>query len=176
MRNNQGATLIEVMVTVAIGLILVAAGLPSMSAWVSNNQMNSRVSSLATVLRSARSEALTRNNSVTVSTSTSQDWAVIANIYMDTSGGNDPYSESDGDEFIREVDLSGGQVSIKGNAAADNYISFTGDGRLDEGGQTITLEICRLSGGNVDTTNGQTISINVVGRVSVSDGVTDCSP
>mgnify|MGYP006417713661 FL=1 len=176
MRSNQGVTLIEIMVTIAIGIILVSAGLPSMTAWVNSNQMKSRASSLATVLRAARGEALTRNNTVTVSTATSGDWASLVSVYMDTSGDNDPYSESDGDEFIREVDLSSGLVSIQGNTPADNYISFSGDGRLDEAGQTVILEICQGSDGNYDTTTGQSITINIVGRVSVSDGVTDCTP
>lgn len=176
MHNNQGMTLIEVMVTITIAIVLVSAGLPSMTAWVNASQMNSRASSLATVLRAARGEALTRNNTVTVATSTFGDWASIVTVYMDTGGDNDPFNESDGDEFIREVDLSSGLVSIKGNATAGNYISFSGDGRLDEGGQTVTIEICRGSDGNYDTTTGQTISINIVGRVSVSEGVTDCTP
>jgi type IV fimbrial biogenesis protein FimT len=176
MHNHQGISLIEILVTIAIGIILVSAGLPSMTSWVNASQMNSRASSLATVLRAARGEALTRNNTVTVSTDTSGDWASLVSVYMDTTGANDPYSEADGDEFIREVDLSSALVSIKGNATADNYISFSGDGRLDEGGQTVTIEICKGSDGTYDTTTGQTISINIVGRVSVSEGVTDCTP
>jgi len=176
MMNQQGMTLIEVMVTIAIGIVLVSAGLPSMTTWVQSNQMNSRASSLATILRAARGEALTRNNTVTLSTSTFGDWSGVVNMYMDTSGGNDAFSESDGDEFIREIDLDSSFVSIRGNATAGNYISFSGDGRLDEGGQTVSIEICRGADGNYDTTTGQTVTINIVGRVSVSEGVTDCIP
>lgn len=175
MRNNQGMTLIEIMVTIAIGIVLISAGLPSMSAWIQSNQMDSRVSSIASVLRAARGEALTRNNTVTVSTAVTGDWAGIVDMYMDSSGANDAFDAAD-DEFIREVDLSSDLISIKGNAAAGNYISFSGDGRLDEGGQTVTIEICRGSGGTYDTATGQTISINIVGRVSISEGVTDCVP
>lgn len=176
MRKQQGISLIEMMATVAIGIILITAGLPSMSAWVQSNQLSSRASTLASTLRAARGEALTRNNTVTLSTSTSGDWAGIIDMYMDTSGDNDAFDESDGDEFIREIDLSSNIISIKSNSAANNYISFSGDGRLDEGGQTVSIEICRGSDGDYDTTSGQTISINIVGRVSISDGVTDCTP
>lgn len=176
MQKQKGVSLIEVMVTVAIAVILVTVGMPSMSAWVQSSQMDSRASTLATVLRAARGEALTRNNSVTLSTTTFGDWSGVINMYMDTAGGNSPFNQADGDEFIREIDLGSGLVSIKGNAAAGNYISFSGDGRLEEGGDTVTLEVCRGTPGNLDTTNGQTISINIVGRVSVSEGVTDCTP
>ncbi len=176
MRNQQGVSLIEIMVTIAIGIILVSAGLPTMSSWVQSNQLNSRASSLASVLRAARSEALTRNNTVTLATTTSGDWSGIIDMYMDTSGDNDAFDASDGDEFIREIDLSSSIISIKSNSTANNYISFSGDGRLDEGGQTVSLEICKLTDGEYDTTSGQTVSINIVGRVSISDGVTDCAP
>ena len=172
-QQSKGFTLLEVMVTITILVVLISAGLPQMGAWVESNQMNSRASTIVGLLRAARSEALTRNNTVTLATNgASQDWANVIDMYVDTSGGNDPFNASNGDEFIREVDLSSNNITINGNSTAGRYISFSGDGRLDEDGQTAIIEICN----GTNTNNGQTISINIVGRVSVSEGVTDCTP
>ena len=173
MRKTQGFTLLEVMVTTAIFAILIAAGLPQMSSWVQSNQMNSRASTIASLLRAARSEALTRNNSVTLATDGSAgDWASPLTMYMDTNGGNDAFSESDGDVLIQEIDLSTERATINGNDRANRYISFSGDGRLDEAGQSVIIAVCN----GVDTTNAQLITVNIVGRISISDNVTDCTP
>lgn len=172
MQQSKGFTLLELMVTLAIFVILVSVGLPQMSSWISANQMDSRVSSIAGMLRSARSEALTRNNTVTLATGgNSQDWANSITMYTDTSGGNDAFNVSDGDELIREIDLTTNQVTINGNSIAGAYISFSNNGRLDETGNAI-IEVCNGS----NTEGGKTISVNIVGRVSISDGVTDCTP
>lgn len=173
MRNTKGFTLLEVMVTTAIFAILIAAGLPQLGTWVQLNQMNSRASTVATMLRAARSEALTRNNSVTLATDgAAGDWAGTITMYMDTSGGNDGFDLMDGDDFIQQIDLSTDRATINGNDRADSYISFSGDGRLDEAGQSVVIAVCN----GVDTTNAQLITVNIVGRVSVSDTVTDCTP
>ena len=173
MRNTKGFTLLEVMVTTAIFAILIAAGLPQMSAWVQSNQMNSRASTVATMLRAARSEALTRNNSVTLATDGGAgDWASTVTMYMDTSGGNDDFSAGDGDELIQQIDLSTDRATIMGNGRANSYISFSGDGRLDEAGQSVVIAVCN----GINTTNAQLITVNLVGRISVSDTVTDCTP
>ena len=163
--------------TITIFIVLVSAGLPSMTAWINSNQMKSSASSLTTLLRAARSEALTRNNTVTLASNAGGgDWTSNIRMYMDTAGGNSPFDASEGDEAISTADLRTSTVTINGSAAATTYISFSGDGRLDEGGATVSIEVCRGRGANVDTTDGQTIDINIVGRVSVSDGVTDCTP
>lgn len=165
--------MIEVMVTIAIMVILVSAGIPSMSAWVQSNQKDSRSSSLAGLLRAARVEALTRNNSVTVATAAGGgNWASAITMYMDTNGPNDPYDINDGDILIREIDLTTTTVTIDSNATANSYISFDGNGRLDEGGQTVEIAICQ----DYETEGGQTIEINIVGRVSISESTDDCTP
>lgn len=139
--------------------------------------MKSNSNTLAGFLRAARAEALARNNSVTISTPVFGDYAQPLQMYMDVTGGNDAYEEGDGDVLIREFDFSSNNVSIKGNAAAaGGFISYSGDGRLDEGGNTAIIEICQGSDGAYDTTTGQTITINIVGRVSITEGVTDCTP
>ena len=172
MQKSKGFTLLELMVTLTIFLVLVSVGLPQMSSWISANQMDSRVSSIAGMLRSARSEALTRNNTVTLATGgNSQDWANSITMYTDTSGGNNPFNSAEGDVEIRIIDLTTDQVTINGNTVAGEYISFSSNGRLDGTGDAI-IEVCNGS----NTQGGQTISVNIVGRVSISEGVTDCTP
>ena len=145
MQKSKGFTLLELMVTVAIFIVLISVGLPQMSSWISANQLDSRASSMAGMLRSARSEALTRNNTVTLATGGDNgDWANIITMYTDTDGGNDPFNPADGDELIRQIDLTTDQVTINGNAIAGAYISFSGNGRLDETNDAI-IEVCNGS-------------------------------
>lgn len=70
MRNHQGFTLIELMVTVIIVAVLVAVATPAMR----DTQANMRVSSVAnnymTLLKGARSDAILKNRHITVTTLT----------------------------------------------------------------------------------------------------------
>lgn len=173
MQRVKGYSLIEVMVVVAILAILAGVGAPSLGNWLQSNQIRGQTATLSGLLRSARVEALTRNNSVTLSTSAGgSNWKGTVQMYLDVSGGNSAFTPADGDILIREMDLSGGNTSIFGNTPAADYVSFDNEGRLDEA-DPVVFAVC---GRDAVTADGYRIEINVVGRVSERKDAQDCTP
>lgn len=169
--KESGFTLLEMMVTVAIVAILAGIGVPSMAVWLKDNRIESEANSLATLLSYARTEAVTRNGVVTLATAAGgSDWSGDIQLYLDVSGGNSAFDSAGGDLLIRSYSSSS-SLDIQGSTAAANYISFQSRGRLSEGGNTVALSVCDDRG----ATHGKTISINLIGRVSVADA-TDCTP
>jgi type IV fimbrial biogenesis protein FimT len=63
---QRGFTLVELMVTVAVLIILITAGVPSFTDLVQNQRVKTAVSDLHSTLVFARSEAIKRNAEVTV--------------------------------------------------------------------------------------------------------------
>ena len=66
---QSGFTLLELIVTLAIGAILLAVAIPSMSTLIGGNAMSATVNTLVHALQSARSEAVKRSLPVGVCTS-----------------------------------------------------------------------------------------------------------
>lgn len=60
-RGQQGATLLELMVTVTIVGIVSAIGIPQMGQWIRNSSVNSAAEILQNGLRQAEAEAIRRN-------------------------------------------------------------------------------------------------------------------
>ena len=69
-RKQQGLTLIEQMVTLAVAIILVAVGMPLFSGIVANNRAVAQTNSMVSALNLARSEAVRRGTPVAVCAST----------------------------------------------------------------------------------------------------------
>jgi type IV fimbrial biogenesis protein FimT len=59
--QEQGFTLIELMITVAIMGILLALGIPYFQDWIHNNQIRTAAESILSGMQSARGEAVKRN-------------------------------------------------------------------------------------------------------------------
>lgn len=63
-RRQQGVTLVELMITVVIGAVLLALGVPAFSEWIVNTQNRTAAESLLNGLQLARTEAVRRNTEV----------------------------------------------------------------------------------------------------------------
>lgn len=72
-RRSRGFTLVELMVTVAILVILLAIGVPAMQGFLASRQVAGKADALASAIRFARSEALKRSQSVTICQTTTAD-------------------------------------------------------------------------------------------------------
>ncbi len=76
-RFNQGFTLIELIVTIAIGGIVLGMGIPSFTEMMANSRMASFTNDLVTEIYVTRSEAVKRGTTVTICSS--NDQATCAN-------------------------------------------------------------------------------------------------
>jgi len=65
-RKQQGLTLIELMVTLAVAIILISVGMPLFSGMAANNRASSQANTFLTAFKLARSEAVKRSDRVSV--------------------------------------------------------------------------------------------------------------
>ena len=64
--RQNGFTLLELMITVIIGGIIMAIGLPAFSSFVKNNRLVAQTNSVLSALHLARSEAVNRDHDIRV--------------------------------------------------------------------------------------------------------------
>jgi type IV fimbrial biogenesis protein FimT len=74
--NQQGFSLIELMIAVSIIAILAAAAVPNYRTWVQNTRVRTASESILNGLQKARSEALLRNASVRFSLAANSAWSI----------------------------------------------------------------------------------------------------
>ena len=74
--NSKGFTLIELMVTIAVMVILVTIGVPSMTNWIDSNRTTATANNIVGGLQYARSEAVRLNQTVDF-VLTNNQWSVL---------------------------------------------------------------------------------------------------
>lgn len=75
-RNCIGFSMVELMITLAVLAILVAAAMPSFQTWILNIQVRNATESMTSGLQRARSEAVARNASVAYILGPGTSWTV----------------------------------------------------------------------------------------------------
>lgn len=140
-----GFTLIEMMVTIAVLGILVAIALPGFRAFVIDSRMTAQANEFLAALTFARSEAIKRNASVTLSAK-SGNWA-NGWVVTDANGAT-----------LRDHAALEGSSTLTGGATA---LTFTSNGQASA---TLTFNLC-----NPDTeiAPGRDIVVSVSGRASI---------
>lgn len=73
--QNSGFTLIELLIVIALLGILAAVGTPSLQFLIATYRLKTATSDLHTMLVLARSEAVKRNSSVTITPVSASDWS-----------------------------------------------------------------------------------------------------
>lgn len=74
--SSRGLTLIEVMITIAIGLILALMALPMYSTWIAGQQVRTAAESVYEGIRVAQTEAVRRNSPVRFVVDPAKGWKV----------------------------------------------------------------------------------------------------
>jgi prepilin-type N-terminal cleavage/methylation domain-containing protein len=155
MKRTHGLTMIELMVTVAVISVVVAIGLPRLGGISQSNRVTTSINALSSDMSLARSEAVTRNTSVTISSnSAGTNWE--AGWVIQTAAG----------VTIRNGPPLPPNILLTGTA---NTVTFLSDGTQTSGGQTFNA--CK-SGDT--TTHGRMIQINTAGRVRLEQAKQNC--
>ncbi|WP_115717415.1 GspH/FimT family pseudopilin [Gallaecimonas mangrovi] len=160
MREN-GFTLVELMMTLVVAAILVTISYPSLSRFVTDNQLSSEASQLQAMLASARHHALNYQMPVVVcplvNNSCTSSWNGEISVFVDTDADN---KKSADDEILQTL------------AAADHQrvfdqssIAFAADGMLKTNAGTLVL----CEGSNANLYNG--VIITKTGRSRVAEDV-----
>jgi type IV fimbrial biogenesis protein FimT len=157
MRSNKsrqatrGFTLIELMVTIAVLVVLMAVGVPSMADFSANNRVAAAKSGFASAVALARTEAARRGVLVFIKAeaggSTGNEFSGGWSVVVDTNGSGLPDT---GDEVMRKYPALQTDVKLAGTSP----LGFAATGYLDGGG-TRDFLVCRTSG----STSGFKVSV-----------------
>lgn len=152
MRKQNGFTLVELMIGLAIAAIVLTVGIPSFTETIRSNRMTTQANELIGALNLARSEAIKRGTSITIaSTSGGANW-------------KNGWSIDDGGESIRIYTAQDGDHTLVSDGGDSSY-SYDSQGFI---GSTDTVSLCLNSG---DT--GRRITIAASGHAHV-DGSYVC--
>jgi type IV fimbrial biogenesis protein FimT len=167
--GQSGFTLIELLVTLSIAAILLAVAAPNFVTFVQNNRLATQANDLVTMLNYARSEAVKRNQRITVCSSTtgtscagSTTWDGGLIVFVDTDGDG----VVDGGEDVLQVRQGmEGSNTLRG---ADNRVTYQSTGFSP--GFNGTFRLCDTRG----ITAARAIVVSMQGRVSTSTGTASC--
>ncbi len=97
MDNDSGFTLVELLITIVVLTILLAAGVPSFQDFIKNNRVTGQTNDLVSAIQLARSEALKRGTNAVVCASSNQatctgkdTWADGWIVFSDLNLNNAP--------------------------------------------------------------------------------------
>lgn len=170
-RRQRGFTLIELMVVTAVATVLLAFGIPSMTALMNSNKLTDATNALMSSMRLARSEAFKRNGRVVlckstdgVSCATSGGWEQGWLVFHDANGDGQHDQE---ETVIERGNPLPASLRLTGNSTVGRYVSFVASGstRMMGGGfQAGTLTVCNQS---LERGEARQIVLNAVGRPRV---------
>lgn len=161
--RKNGFTLIELLVTLSVAAILLAVAVPNYITFIQNNRLATQANDLVTMLNYARSEAVKRNQRITVCSSTdsascavSTTWDTGLLVFADNNGDG----TVDGGEAILQVrqGIEGGNTLRTGL----NRVTYQSNGFSS--GFFGTFRLCDLRG----TASARAIVISPQGRVRTS--------
>ncbi|MEE4108771.1 MAG: GspH/FimT family pseudopilin [Halieaceae bacterium] len=153
-RREDGFTMIELMVTIAVAAILVGIAVPSFQNYIVNTRSKTLASDLSSALNLARTEAVTRSVQVTVCPS---DGAACGGTWVD---GWVVIVDGTG-ELLRTYPEPRGVVTITQTPAADTAIRFGPLGQPVDGATQLSAWADGCQGNRA-----RQIDVAPVGRVS----------
>lgn len=131
---TRGFSVVELVVTLAVAAVLLAAAIPSFQSVIRSNRMSSQANELLTAFTLARSEAVKRNGTIAVcsaDTSTSPptcgtDWAAGTMVFADADGDG---VHDTGEEIVRVFRAINADDTITASPSTVNVVQFNGRGR-----------------------------------------------
>ena len=146
-RRCRGFTVIEMVMVIAVMSILIAIAAPSLTNMIATEQVRSASQDVYSSLAVARSEALTRNTTVTVEPvggNWAQGWTI---------------TDAGGTVLRRQ------EAYARISATGPQRVIFNGDGRPDT-----TATPFAFSASNVSASNYRCVKLRLNGRSAISSG------
>ncbi len=179
-RRVAGFTMVELMFTIAVGLILVGIGVPSFNNLIKRNRITASVNEVITGFQLARSEAAKRGVPVTLCPTTNDasvgddavscggtDWHTGVLVFVDEDA--DGVYNNGVDELLRFQSAMQRDVFVNASAAIENGLTYGGDGFPNALLNASQLVFC-------DTTGEQdrrvVVSVSATGRPATARDVT----
>ena len=154
-RKQQGLTLVELMVALAVAIILVTVGMPLFTGIVASNRAAAQTNDLVSALKLARSEAVKRATDVAARRA-GAGWADGWTVFVDDD--NDGVVDG-GEEVLRNWGAPAGGSINSGGAA---FISFLATG--EKSGAQVNFE---LDQADASGSSRRCVSVLPTGQVRV---------
>lgn len=187
-QHQDGFTLQELMISIAIFFIITAIGIPGYISFVRNGTRDNTVTDLNSNMYYARSEALKLNTDVTLcrtanTTATNptcggsaNNWSTGWLVFVDNNG-NHIYDA--GDNLLKIGLPAKSGIQVLANANADAYITYGGDGSLVST-PPARFTVCddRNGDGTYDPQYGRLITVSPMGRpeITSTSTINTCTP
>ncbi len=184
MHGQQGFTLFELIITLAIAAVIVGVAAPGFSAMIQDNRLSSQSLDFVAALNLARSEAIKRRVPVVLCKSANgrdcvvdegetathwgQGWIVFVDNNNNRIRNTDEDNPANSDIILRVHGALSGNNRLTGNQNVADFISYDprGFSRLANGAiQMGTLSLCDARN---DNDKARAIRINATGRPMVS--------
>jgi len=181
---NLGFTLIELMVTLAIGVILMMVAIPSLTTYKRNAELTSATNTLLSAINAARGEAMKRGMNAMVLPADGTNWSSGWIVFVDKDRSQTYANNIDSTVLVQAAPAS--YIIVTGNQTAglaSPYILFDASGysKTKVGGfGALTLSLARNDvTGSLVYEQTRRIKIANTGRVrtckQANSGDTTCS-
>lgn len=185
LKHDQGFTLVELMMTVAVLAIMLSVGVPAMGEFVKNSRLVTQTNDFIASFHLARTEAIKRGARVTLCKSLAGAtcdatadgrWGIGWITFVDSAIGGTVGSVDVGEDLIDTRAATPLNVAIApqaGDVSVQNYVSYTAQGIVrDAAGaaQNGTFRICDDRG----LSKGRGVVLSPTGRVQLTSNIASC--
>lgn len=164
--SQFGFTLVELMVTVAVAVIMLAVAVPGFNDIMRSNKLTTNVNSFVQALHLTRSEAIKSGGATLCASDNGTscnggDWTKGWILFPDfnLNGTLDA-----GETIVRVNEAM--PVGVVLPTASATTVTYAGSGFLNPPGTSLTFVFC---GGRTGTGAGRTVSVNRTGRPATSN-------
>lgn len=165
-QNENGFTLIELMVGIAVLAIALMLGIPSFADWIQNSQIRTASESISSGLQSARAEAIRRNTPVEFSLTGNGGGGETGWQIVERNSGTALQSQTPG-EGSRNVTLTTTPADAR-------KITFTGLGRVATSNADGTAVLTQINIDNPKLTAAQSHDLQI--GIASGGSIRMCDP
>jgi len=146
----RGFTLLELVMTITVASILIAAAVPSFNFMIQTNRLTTQANEFSTTVNLARSESIKRGQNIIVASNSGTNWGNGWTLSVAATG-----------EVLRRTPAMEGTSTF--TSGSNGSVTFDSRGFSTLGAEE-SLTLC-----NSSLTKGRRIRIAVTGRISVQE-------
>lgn len=169
----SGFTLVELLVTIALGSILLALAVPSFNGFIIANRLTTQANEMVAAINFARSEAIKRNGSISLCRANSTEATACA---ATTGTWEHWIARTASGNVVRRgvVNTYGGTIVVRSTLSGDQA-AFGSDGLARTGGGLVAdhqISVCSTR--RTSTDNMRRVVLGAGSRVSTQPASGDC--